>query len=77
MFVSISTGILICTLVTPLFGMLLKREHANAAAKGKPHAGPEAMLWWALIGGPLLPISMWWMAWSARSSVSYWSPMIR
>ncbi|KAJ9606827.1 hypothetical protein H2200_008837 [Cladophialophora chaetospira] len=76
MFVSICVGLLICALATPLFGILLGREHAQAAAQGKAHAGPEAMLWWALIGGPLLPISTFWMAWSSRRSVSFWSPMI-
>ncbi len=77
MFVSVCVGLLICALVTPLFGILLGREHRQAVAQGKAHAGPEAMLWWALIGGPLLPISTFWMAWSSRRSVSYWSPMIR
>ncbi|OAL21400.1 hypothetical protein AYO22_08123 [Fonsecaea multimorphosa] len=76
MFLSISVGLVICALVTPLFGTLVGREHARAVARGKSHAGPEAMLWWAMIGGPLLPISVFWMAWSSRRSVSYWSPMI-
>lgn len=77
MFVSISVGLIICAFATPLFGILVGKEFAAAAAQGKPSAGPEAVLWWVLIGGPLLPISLFWMAWSARASVSYWSPMIR
>ncbi|OAP60561.1 hypothetical protein AYL99_05563 [Fonsecaea erecta] len=77
MFLSISTGLIVCALATPLFGTLVAREHRHAAvSRGKDHAGPEAMLWWAMIGGPLLPISVFWMAWSSRRSVSYWSPMI-
>ncbi|KAK4935462.1 hypothetical protein LTR10_023478 [Elasticomyces elasticus] len=76
MFVSVSVGLVICAFATPLFAILVGREFAAAAAQGKPSAGPEAVLWWALIGGPFLPISLLWMAWSARSSVSYWSPMM-
>lgn len=77
MFVGISTGLIMCALATPLFGMLSGREHAQAVARGKPYAGPEAMLRWAMIASPILPISVFWMAWSSRPSLSYWSPMIR
>jgi hypothetical protein len=75
MFFSVCVGLLLCALSTPLFGLVLRWEHKRAAAQGK-NAGPEVMLWWALIGGPLLPVSCFWLAWSARDSVSYWLPMI-
>jgi hypothetical protein len=76
MFVSISVGLLICALATPLFDMLVRRDIAKSTAQSK-NPKPEAMLWWALIGGPFLPISLFWMAWSSYRTVSYWSPLIR
>ncbi|KAF2170624.1 hypothetical protein M409DRAFT_64294 [Zasmidium cellare ATCC 36951] len=76
MFIAIAVGLFIATLATPLFGILVKKEYMKAVAQGKSHADPEAMLWWAMIGAPFLPASLFWMGWSAYPSVSFWSPMI-
>jgi MFS family permease len=75
MFVGVVVGLWVCALASPLYGMLIGREYKRAAAQGKDHPGPEAMLWWAMIGAPLLPISLFWLAWSDFSSFSYWSPI--
>ncbi|WFD03713.1 hypothetical protein MOBT1_002407 [Malassezia obtusa] len=42
---------------------------------GKPPA-PEARLRMALVGAPLLVISLFWFAWTSYEKVSYWSPLI-
>lgn len=76
MFIAIAVGLFIATLATPLFAILVKKEYMKAVAQGKSHADPEAMLWWAMIGAPFLPASLFWMGWSAYPSVSFWSPMI-
>lgn len=76
MFVSVCVGLWICALASPLFGMLIAREYKKAAAQGKSHAEPEAMLWWAMVASPILPICLFWLAWSDFPSVSYWSPII-
>lgn len=34
---------------------------------------PETRLWSAMIGAPTIPIGLFWMAWTARASVSCWS----
>ncbi len=60
---SVSVGLWICALATPLYAMLIGREYKKAAAAGKSHAKPEAMLWWAMIAAPLLPICLFWIAW--------------
>jgi MFS family permease len=75
MFVGVVIGLWLCALASPLYGMLIGREYKRAAARGKDHPGPEAMLWWAMIGAPLLPVSLFWLAWSDFSSFSYWSPI--
>lgn len=76
MFVGVVVGLWLCALASPLYGMLIGREYKQAAAQGKDHSGPEAMLWWAMIGAPLLTISLFWLAWSDFSEFSYWSPII-
>lgn len=76
MFISVSVGLWACALASPLYGMLIGREYKKAAAAGKSHAEPEAMLWWAMIAAPILPLCLFWLAWSDFPSVSYWSPII-
>ena len=76
MFLGVVVGLWLCALASPLYGMLIGREYRKAATKGKDHPGPEAMLWWAMIGAPLLPVSLFWLAWSDFSSFSFWSPIV-
>ncbi|KAK3670408.1 hypothetical protein LTR78_009648 [Recurvomyces mirabilis] len=76
MFVATSVGVCICGLATPIFGILIGREYKKAAANGKDHAEPEAMLWWAMVAAPILPICLFWLAWSDYPDFSYWSPII-
>ena len=77
MFVGVTIGLIVCTAATPLFMVVIKKEFVKAAKEGRDHPPPEAMLWQAMVGAPLLPISLWWMAWSARASVSFWAPIVR
>ncbi|KAK4498637.1 hypothetical protein PRZ48_009147 [Zasmidium cellare] len=37
---------------------------------------PEERLWYAIIGGPLLPISIFWLAWTPPSGLSFWCPLV-
>jgi MFS family permease len=76
MFVATFVGVWICGLSTPLFGMLIGHEYKKAAALGKDHAEPEAMLWWAMVAAPILPVCLFWLAWSDYPDFSYWSPII-
>ena len=75
-FLAIITGVVVCALVTPLFGLVIKREAIQAAKEGHDHPPPEAMLWWAMIGAPALPVSLFWLAWTTYKSVSFWSAII-
>ncbi|KAE9377322.1 MFS general substrate transporter [Stipitochalara longipes BDJ] len=76
MFLGIVFGLILVLLLTPLWGRLLGMEFARAARNGQGHPPPEAMLWWAMVASPFIPISLFWMGWSAYPSVSYWSPLI-
>ncbi|OQO04695.1 hypothetical protein B0A48_09618 [Cryoendolithus antarcticus] len=76
MFISVVVGLWTCAFASPLDGLLIGREYKEALAAGKSHAEPKAMLWWAMIAAPLLPISLFWVAWSDFPGTSYWSPTI-
>ena len=66
MFLGVVVGLWLCVSTSPFYGMLIGREYQKAAVKGKDHPGPEAM-----IGAPLLPVSLFWLAWSDFSSFSF------
>ncbi|MCJ1312163.1 hypothetical protein MMC25_005837 [Agyrium rufum] len=40
-----------------------------------PKLPPEIRLVWAMIGAPAVPISVFWMGWTARPDISIWSPL--
>ncbi|RDW86061.1 uncharacterized protein DSM5745_02703 [Aspergillus mulundensis] len=37
---------------------------------------PESQLYYAMVGAPFIPISLYWMAYTARPDISYWSPIV-
>ena len=43
-----------------------------------PHdeGDPAVSLWFSLYAAPGLPISLFWMAWTARPSITIWSPIL-
>ena len=75
-FLGIVFRLILVLLFTPLWRKLLGMEFARAARNGLTHPPPEAMLWWTMAASPFVPISLFWMGWSAYPSVSYWSPLI-
>ncbi|KAJ9137857.1 MFS general substrate transporter [Pleurostoma richardsiae] len=76
MFLGIVVGLCLVPLLGPLVHRFMDREAAKAKEKGFSHPPPESKLWFSMICAPLLPISLYWMGWSAKHSVSYWSPLV-
>ncbi|KAE8362639.1 major facilitator superfamily domain-containing protein [Aspergillus caelatus] len=37
---------------------------------------PENRLWYAMIGAPAIPISLFWMGWTDYKNISVWSPIV-
>lgn len=76
-FVGQMVGVLSCSLLIPLNMHLRKRDIARAKAIGPDvKVAPESRLYWAMIGGPAVPISLFWMGWSASPDISIWSPLL-
>lgn len=75
-FIPMNIGFLIALLpVWPIYRRF-KRKLAEAQRGGKEKVAPEERLVYAMIAGPCLPLSIFWMGWTAWPSVSYWSPLL-
>ncbi|KAJ5161151.1 hypothetical protein N7492_006543 [Penicillium capsulatum] len=87
--VAMYVGILLSTLLVVPIYRATKTEFtaaAHAADRADPtvdlhaldgvHTRPEIRLWFAMVGAPFIPISLFWMGWTDFPSVSVWSPII-
>lgn len=69
-FSAMMPGILVALAMIPYLYSLSKKAAAKAAAVGQP-LQPEVSLYWAMAGASiLLPISLFWMAWTCYVSVT-------
>ncbi|KAK5790449.1 hypothetical protein VI817_007736 [Penicillium citrinum] len=87
--VAMYVGIALASLLVPFVYKGTKKAFTEAAMAAKgldpvldPHAldgvhtQPEIRLWFAMVGAPAIPISLFWMGWTDFESVSVWSPII-
>ncbi|KAL8710165.1 MAG: hypothetical protein Q9220_005248 [cf. Caloplaca sp. 1 TL-2023] len=75
-FIGIGIGLCVASLIVPFMYKAAKRQMATIKDQGGDRLPPEFRLWFAMLGAPAIPISLFWMGWTARPSVSYWSPLI-
>ena len=50
----------------------LDKAHAN----GESGLPPEERLWMAMLTAPCLPVGLFWMAWTANHSISFWCSLV-
>ncbi|KAB8236582.1 major facilitator superfamily domain-containing protein [Aspergillus alliaceus] len=75
-FVAMLPGVFVALVLVPFMYRLTKKAAAKAAAEGKA-LQPEVSLYWAMAGASILmPISLFWMAWTCYPSISIWSPIV-
>jgi hypothetical protein len=74
-FLGVELGVLLSASVIPLAMYFLRREIIRSRARGQNRPGPEISLYMGMFGAPFIPISMFWMGWTARESISVWSPL--
>jgi MFS family permease len=81
LFLGIGVGLCLATALVPLILHWAKRDlsrlrnlHPNNPERVK--LVPEFRLWWAMLGAPALPISLFWMGWTAYPSISLASPLL-
>lgn len=70
-FVAMIPGVLVALALVPVLYSLTKKAARKADADGKA-LQPEVSLWWAMAGASILmPISLFWMAWTCYVSVCF------
>ncbi|KAL1632766.1 hypothetical protein SLS58_011329 [Diplodia intermedia] len=76
-FVAMFIGIVMAVFLVPVVYRITVRDLERAKAKGAAFFNPETRLWYAMLGAaPAIPIALFWQGWTARVSISIWSPII-
>lgn len=74
-FLALGVGVLLAGLLFPLAAKLTRRRIYKAQSCGPYTPEPELNLYLAMFGAPLIPISLFWMGWTARPSIPIWSSL--
>ena len=77
-FLGIATGVLASAALVPLMHHVHRRAAARAAAGGsatRTTPTPEIRLWWAMVGAPMMPASLFWMGWTSSREIALWAPL--
>lgn len=76
-FIAIFIGVCLGGLWMPWVYKRTSQAQRRAEADGLKQFDPEVRLWYAMLGGaPAIPVSLFWMGWTAYPSVSIWSPIL-
>ncbi|KAI4781217.1 synaptic vesicle transporter [Aureobasidium sp. EXF-3400] len=77
LWVAMLPGVFIAVAMIPWIYSLTVKAAGRAAAEGK-QLQPEVSLYWSTISGAsiLMPISLFWMAWTCYGDVNIWSPIM-
>lgn len=75
-FLGIIIGLCGATALVPTIYAWAKRDLAAIEQRGGDRLPPEFRLWFSMLGGAVaIPVSLFWMGWTARADVSLWSPL--
>lgn len=86
-FVSMAIGVQFNFLLIPIVYRMTKKQVRLAESQGQvegqqqqqqqQHIHPEIRLWYAMLGPAVsIPISLFWMGWTASPDISIWSPIL-
>lgn len=67
-FVAMLVGIVMATPLVPFTYIKTKRNMDAQKSENGSHVNPEVRLWFAMLGAPAIPISLFWMGWTAYVS---------
>ncbi|KAJ5724026.1 hypothetical protein N7488_002061 [Penicillium malachiteum] len=75
-FLSIAVGVLLTIPLIPLTQYLIRRDIYRARAQNQSRPGPEFNLYLSMFTAPFFDISLFWMGWISRPSISLWCPLV-
>lgn len=64
LFVGMMVGVMLASFVVPFIYRMTKTAMVRSEELGESHIRPEMRLWFAMLGAPAIPISLFWMAWT-------------
>ena len=67
-FVGMLIGVLVAAPLVPFTYIRTKQDMKFHKSENGSHVNPEIRLWFAMLGAPAIPISLFWMGWSAYVS---------
>lgn len=73
--IAVNVGFLFALAMAPFIYAQFKTKFLAAQAQGKK-VEPEQRLWYAMIGAPWFPVSLFWLAWTSRESISFWCSLV-
>lgn len=75
-FLGIIVGLFGASALVPIIYKWAKRDLAEIREQGGERLPPEFRLWYSMLGGSFaIPISIFWMGWTAYPHISIWSPL--
>ncbi|KAI9837022.1 MAG: hypothetical protein M1819_000671 [Sarea resinae] len=74
-FLGIAIGLCGASALVPLIYRWAKHDLEKVQEQGGTRLPPEFRLWYGIFGAPAIPISLFWMGWTAYPSISCWSPL--
>ena len=74
-FLGIGIGLCLTSLLVPVIYVWAHRDLARIRLTGDNRLPPEFDLWFAMLGAPTIPISLFWMGWTAYPFISPWSSL--
>lgn len=77
-FISMFVGLQFTFLLIPIVYRMTVKQVKEAESRGEGQQfNPEIRLWYAMLGPAVsIPISLFWMGWTASLNVSIWSPIL-
>jgi MFS family permease len=75
-FLGIGIGLCFASLLVPVIYVWARRDLEKIKAEGGDRLPPEFRLWYGMFGAPAIPISIFWLGWTAYPSISYWCPLV-
>lgn len=81
LFLGIEIGTLLASIIlTPFIFQKAKKylatlKTAYMETTARNRLQPEFFLWYSMLGAPAIPISLFWMGWTARPDINIWSPI--
>lgn len=74
-FLGMAVGLLFALPLVPLDRSINAKRMVKIRAAGGTRHPPEDRLFFAMWGAPCIPISLFWMGWTAYDSINIWSPI--